>query len=177
MLVAQWHFSFHSISLVSHFVHFTLLFTKNNKLWNERKEEFLCIDIDFVFFVFVLYFKGVGNRIFRHNRILNTNVCIKNPYWESSGIMIFLCKYYIHISDTVWAILAVISSEFHEKPTRKDWVTPILRKKMQHWYFMTSLYIWPFYDPDIHILAQNLSQNSVSISQASQNIPKTSKLP
>ena len=31
---------------------------------------------------------------------LDTSVSINNPHWQSSGIMIFLCKYYIVISDT-----------------------------------------------------------------------------
>ena len=31
---------------------------------------------------------------------LDTSISINNPHWQSSGIMIFLCKYYIVISDT-----------------------------------------------------------------------------
>ena len=62
---------------------------------------------------------------------LDTHVCINNPHWQSSGIIIFLCKYYIVISDTLvgsfldvlFLLLAVILSELHEKPRRKDWVT------------------------------------------------------
>ena len=50
-------------------------------------------------------------------------MCINNPHWQSSGIIIFLCKYYIVISDTLvgsflnvlFLLLAVIS-ELHEKP-------------------------------------------------------------
>ena len=52
-----------------------------------------------------------------------THMCINNPHWQSSGIIIFLCKYYIVISDTLvgsflnvlFLLLAVIS-ELHEKP-------------------------------------------------------------
>ena len=63
---------------------------------------------------------------------LDTHVCINNPHWQSSGITLFLCKYYIVISDTLvrsfldglFLLLAVILSELHEKPRRnKDWVT------------------------------------------------------
>ena len=32
---------------------------------------------------------------------LDTHTCINNPYWQSSGITINLCKYYIVISDTL----------------------------------------------------------------------------
>ena len=45
--------------------------------------------------------KEVENRTFRHTiAVLEIHVCIHNPYWQSSGIIIFLCKYYIAISDT-----------------------------------------------------------------------------
>ena len=32
---------------------------------------------------------------------LDTHVCVNNPNCQSSGIKIFLCKYYIVISDTL----------------------------------------------------------------------------
>ena len=32
---------------------------------------------------------------------LDTHVCTNNPYWQISGIIIYLCKYYIVISDTL----------------------------------------------------------------------------
>ena len=56
----------------------------------------------------------------------DTHVCINNPHWQSSRIIIFLCKYYIVISDTlvvslldvVFLLLAVVLSELHEKPRR-----------------------------------------------------------
>ena len=63
---------------------------------------------------------------------LDTYVCTNNPHWQSSRIIIFLCKYYIIISDNVVAffldvlllLLAVILSELYKKPRRnKDWVT------------------------------------------------------
>ena len=64
-------------------------------------------------------------------------VFINSPHWQSSGILIFLCKYYIVISDTLvysfldalFLLLAVILSEVHEKPRRKDWVTEKSTKK------------------------------------------------
>ena len=61
---------------------------------------------------------------------LDKHVCINNP--QSSGIIIFLCIYYIVILDTLggsfldvfFLLLAVILSELHEKPrSNKDSVT------------------------------------------------------
>ena len=65
---------------------------------------------------------------------LDKYVFVNNPHWQNSGIIIFLCKYYIVISDVLVGffldvlflvlLLAVILSELHEKPKRnKDWVT------------------------------------------------------
>ena len=64
---------------------------------------------------------------------LDTHVCINNPYWQSSGIIISLCKCYIVNSDTLlgasflgmlFLLVAEKSSELYEKPKRnKDWVT------------------------------------------------------
>ena len=57
---------------------------------------------------------------------LDTHVCINNPHWQSSAIIILLCKYYIVISDTLEVsfldvrslLLGVTLSELHEKPRR-----------------------------------------------------------
>ena len=40
---------------------------------------------------------------------LDTHVCINNPHWQSSGTIVFLCKYYIVISNTLigWRVLFV----------------------------------------------------------------------
>ena len=64
-----------------------MLFTKNNSLWNERKEDYLHV-----------MSKEVENRIFRHNHIFRLNPCRSNPCRQSSGIIIFLCKHYIVLS-------------------------------------------------------------------------------
>ena len=37
------------------------------------------------------------NRIMGTIAFLDTHVCVNNPYWESNGIITFLCKYYIVI--------------------------------------------------------------------------------
>ena len=76
--------------------------------------------------------KEVKNRILRHNWIFRHTCCINNTHWQSGEIKIFLCKYYIALSDTLvgsfldvlFLLLAVILSRFLEKPRRnKDWVT------------------------------------------------------
>ena len=57
---------------------------------------------------------------------LDAHVYIDNPYWQSCGIIISLCKYYIVISDTVIGLdvfflsPAVILSELDGKRRRKD---------------------------------------------------------
>ena len=58
---------------------------------------------------------------------LDTHVCINNPHWQSSGIIIFLSNYYMVISnrlvgsflDVLFLLLAIILSELYEKPRRK----------------------------------------------------------
>ena len=83
---------------------------------------------------------------------------LKNLHWKSSGIIIFWCKYYIVILDTLvssfsnmlFFLLAVLLSELHEKPRRnKDWVTQKCTKKNLcegHYYFeCTSSSLCHFY--------------------------------
>ena len=57
---------------------------------------------------------------------LDTHGYIKKAHWQSSCIIVFVCKYYVAISNTLTCIffllLAVILSEILEKPERKDWV-------------------------------------------------------
>ena len=71
--------------------------------------------------------------IFRHT------CCINNPHWQSCGIIIFLCKYYIVISDALIGsfldvlilLLAVTLSGFHEKPRRnEDWITKKVHRRI-----------------------------------------------
>ena len=73
--------------------------------------------------------KEIENRIFRHNRYFR-HVCIKNPYWQSSGIITFLWKilysyrrYTDRLLDVFFLLLTVILSEFHEKLRKKNSVT------------------------------------------------------
>ena len=71
------------------------------------------------------------NHIFKQTEFVDTYVFINNPHWQSSGILIFLYKYYIAISDTMvdsfldalFLLFAVILSELHEKLRRKHWVS------------------------------------------------------
>ena len=59
---------------------------------------------------------------------LDTYLCVNNTYWQSNGIIIFLCKYYIFISETLigyWMYFSCCSLyvNLSEKLRRKDWVT------------------------------------------------------
>ena len=76
--------------------------------------------------------KEVKNHIFRRNWIFRHTFCTNNPHWQSGGIIIFLYKYFIVISDklvgtsldVLFLLLAVILPGLLEKPRRnKDWVT------------------------------------------------------
>ena len=88
--------------------------------------------------------KEVENHIFRP-QFLDAPLYINNPYWQSSGIIIFLCKYDIVISDilagyfldVLFFLLTVISG-LHEKPRWKDWATE--KKYIEESVWVTSLF-------------------------------------
>ena len=70
-------------------------------------------------------------------KFLDTHVCINNPHWQqSSGIIIFLSKYFIVTSNTIvssfmdvlFLLLAVILSELDEKPRRIELQKKVHRK-------------------------------------------------
>ena len=76
--------------------------------------------------------KVVKNHILRQNSIFRRKCYINNLHWQSSGIIIILCKYYIVVSDTLvcsfldvlFLLLAIVLSGLHDKPRRnKDRVT------------------------------------------------------
>ena len=82
--------------------------------------------------VYHIISKEAENQIFRHNWNFRHKCVYKQPTLTNSEIIIFLCKYYIVISNTVvgffldvlFLLLAVILSELYEKPRKnKDWVT------------------------------------------------------
>ena len=70
--------------------------------------------------------KEIENSSLDTIEFLDTHGYIKNAHWQSSCIIVFVCKYYVAISNTLTCIffllLAVILSEILEKPERKDWV-------------------------------------------------------
>ena len=114
----------HSIGLC-HTVNFTLLlppvnFTK--KLQNERKEGFFI----YGYFSVPTYMKEGRKSDLQTQLNFQIHVSINKPHRQSSGITIFLCKYYIVISDTLvgfffdvlFLLLAVIFLEVYEKPRR-----------------------------------------------------------
>ena len=72
------------------------VFTKK-KLWNESKEEFLNL---WLLQRITLYQRRWKIAYLDTMAFLNTHVCINKPYWQSCGIILFLCKYYIVISNT-----------------------------------------------------------------------------
>ena len=80
---------------------------------------------------YTLYERGQKITSLGKIEFLDTHVCLNNPHWQSSGIIIFLSEYYIGISgkvvgsflDVLFLLLPVILSELHEKPRRKDLVT------------------------------------------------------
>ena len=45
--------------------------------------------------------KEVENHIFKHNLIFRHLCVYEQPHWQSSGIITFLCKYYIVTSDAL----------------------------------------------------------------------------
>ena len=69
--------------------------------------------------------------IFKHDWIFRHLYAFINILlWQSSGVLIFLCKYYIVVTDTLVGsldvlvlLLLVILSQLHEKTRRKDWDT------------------------------------------------------
>ena len=75
---------------------------------------------------------------------LGIHVCINNPCWQSSGIIIklqILCSYLIYtdrLLDVFFLLLAVILLELHENPRRKDWVTE--KKYTEEFVWRTSLF-------------------------------------
>ena len=70
----------------------------------------------------------VENHILKPIEFLDTSTFLNNQHQQSSEILIFLGKYCIVISETLlgsfldvhFLLLAVVLSELHEKPRRKD---------------------------------------------------------
>ena len=110
----------------------------------------------------------VENHIFKPIKFLDTSAFINNPHWQSSGILIFLCKYSIVISDTLvgsfldvhFLLLAVILSEPHQKPRRKDWVTEKVHRRI----CVTDITFLTAYSPFYVFLLLSLSTPSPFLS-------------
>ena len=100
-----------------------VLFTKNNKLSNERKDNFLYIWLLQRITLYQRRQKIIESR--DKIAFLDTHVRINHPYWQSSGILTSLCKYNIvrytdRLLDKLFQLLAVIFLKLHEKLRRKD---------------------------------------------------------
>ena len=82
--------------------------------------------------VYLVISKEVKNHIMIHNWIFRHTCCLNNPHWKISGIIIFLCKHYILISDTLvvdglFLLLSVILSGIYEN---QEGITTELLKKV-----------------------------------------------
>ena len=105
-----------------------VLFTKNDKLWNERIQQFLYI---WLLQRITLYQKKiveteVENFIFRHNRIFRHTCIYKQPIltkqWNYNifvQILYSYLRYTARLLDVFFLLLTVIFSELHENPRRK----------------------------------------------------------
>ena len=84
---------------IFHLIHFCqfysttslVLFIKSKKLQNERKEVSLYI---WLFQPITLYQSRQKITSLDTTEFLGTHVCINKPHWQSSGMKIFLCKYF-----------------------------------------------------------------------------------
>ena len=94
------------------------------KLCNQRKEDFLQI---WLLERITLYQRRQVITSLDTIEFLDTHyTCVNNPHRQSSGLIIFLCKYCIVISnklicsflDVFFLLLAVILPKLHEKPRR-----------------------------------------------------------
>ena len=92
-----------------------VLFTENNKLWNRRKEDFLYI---WMLQCITLYQRVQKTASLEKIAFLDTHLCISNLYQQSSGIIIFLCKYYIVVSAKLigcWVSFSRFSSQNYQR--------------------------------------------------------------
>ena len=76
---------------LTHFTNLNSLDIENNMLPQHGQKPFWHVSVWCQKNIFVLYhFLTPWHTIFRHT------CCINNPHWQISGILIFLCKHYIH---------------------------------------------------------------------------------
>ena len=111
------------------------------------------------------YSKEVENCIMDTITILDTHVCANNPYWQSSGIIILLCKYSIVLSDTLtgsWMCFSGCSLQYYWRVMRHDWVTGRLSywKKVHKRICLRNITFLAAYPPSCVILPLFLSRAS-----------------
>ena len=81
--------------------------------------------------------KEVENTSLDTIEFLGTLLHINHPHWQTSGIIVLLCKYDIVILNTLicsflhvlFLLLAVIFAVLYENPRRRDWVTEKKKKR------------------------------------------------
>ena len=100
-----------------------VLFTKNNKLWNKRKNIFVCMAAS----AYHVISKEVENWVFRHNCIFRHTCLYKQPIltkeWNYDNFVQILYSYLRYTNrllDVFFLLLAVMLSELHENQRRKD---------------------------------------------------------
>ena len=126
-----------------------MLFTKNNKLWYERNENFLYI---WLLQRIVLYPRRQKIVSLDTIAFLDTHAYIKNPNWQrkwnySNFVQVLhsYLRYTDRLLDMFFLLLVVILSELHENSRRKDWV---IEKSTQnnmcdkHHFFGCTLFLW-----------------------------------
>ena len=126
-----------------------MLFFKNSKLRNKRKENFLYI---WLLQHITLYQRR--KKIVSLDKIafLDTHLCINNPYWQSSGIIIIFCKYYIVIWDTLIGSCMYFSCcllQYYQSFIRKNWVPEKWTQKDlsggYHFFWLQTLLLMSFF--------------------------------
>ena len=91
------------------------LFTKNRKLWNQRKENFLYIQLPQCITLRRQKIVSLDK-----TAVLDTYLCIRNLYQQSSGITLYSClRYTDRLLGALFALLVVILSEPYENQEGK----------------------------------------------------------
>ena len=91
------------------------LFTKNKRLWNHRKEHFL-----YIWLLQCITLKRQKIASLDKTAFLDTYLCIRNLYQQSSGITLYSClRYTDRLLGALFALLVVILSEPHENQEGK----------------------------------------------------------
>ena len=131
---------------------YLVLFTKNNKLWNEKKVDFFCICGCCSVHVIS---KEVENRVFRRNWIFRPTYFYKQPIltrqWNYNNFVHMLYSYLRYndrLLDVFFLLLVIILSEFYENPRTENSVRKKFTQKNlsegHHSFGSTPSFLWHF---------------------------------